>query len=51
MKIDQSFVQAAVRHERDRAILSSVVALGINLGMHTVAEGIEDAQAVDSSSQ
>lgn len=47
LKIDRSIVQAAAHRERDLAILRSVVALGTELGMHPVAEGIEDARTVD----
>src|ERR1700686_4053070 len=41
LKIDQSFI-AAMETERDNcAIVSTVVALGHNLGLQVVAEGVE----------
>jgi diguanylate cyclase (GGDEF)-like protein/PAS domain S-box-containing protein len=47
IKIDQSFVRGLERSKADEAIVSAVVALGRNLGMHVTAEGVEtDQQAV-----
>ncbi len=42
IKIDRSFVSRVMTSAQDRAILESVVQLGLNLGMQVVAEGIED---------
>ena len=43
LKIDALFVQNAIASPRDRAMVSGIVALARQLGMRTVAEGIEDA--------
>ena len=43
LKIDGLFVQNALASERDRAMVSGIVALARPLGIRTVAEGIEDA--------
>ena len=42
LKIDQSFVRDLARDSGDRAIAQSVVALGSNLSIKTVAEGVEN---------
>jgi len=42
LKIDRSFVQRMRDDARDRAIVRSVVDLGVGLGMRVVAEGVED---------
>jgi diguanylate cyclase (GGDEF)-like protein len=42
LKIDQSFVQHMHHDLNDAIIVQSVIDLGHNLGLHTVAEGIED---------
>jgi diguanylate cyclase (GGDEF)-like protein/PAS domain S-box-containing protein len=44
LKIDQSFVRGALANVKDAAIVRSVVDLASNLGMGTIAEGIETAQ-------
>jgi EAL domain-containing protein (putative c-di-GMP-specific phosphodiesterase class I) len=41
IKIDRSFVQDLANNPDDAAILQAVLSLGINLGITTVAEGIE----------
>ncbi|MGE3550894.1 MAG: putative bifunctional diguanylate cyclase/phosphodiesterase, partial [Geobacter sp.] len=41
LKIDRSFVQDLAYHSGDRAIAQSVVNMADNLGMQTVAEGVE----------
>lgn len=43
LKIDALFVQNAIASPRDRAMVSGIVALARQLGMRTVAEGVEDA--------
>ncbi len=43
LKIDRSFVQDMGRAHDDAVIVRSVVDLARNLGLHTVAEGVEDA--------
>ncbi|MBA2644509.1 MAG: bifunctional diguanylate cyclase/phosphodiesterase [Solirubrobacterales bacterium] len=42
IKIDRSFVMGMTQDESDRHIVASTVDLGHNLGLHTVAEGVED---------
>ncbi|MGD0809304.1 MAG: EAL domain-containing protein [Acidimicrobiales bacterium] len=42
LKIDRSFVYHMHRNPNDAVIVQSVIDLGRNLGLHTVAEGIED---------
>ena len=43
LKIDKSFVMRMTTHVKDEAIVRSSVALGRNLGLDVVAEGIEHA--------
>jgi len=42
IKIDKAFIADVERSEESRAIAQAVIALGTNLGMTTVAEGIEE---------
>jgi EAL domain-containing protein (putative c-di-GMP-specific phosphodiesterase class I) len=46
IKIDRSFVQEMAGNTEDVHIVQSVVELGHSLGMHVVAEGVEDQQAM-----
>lgn len=41
IKIDRSFVMMAERNEQARTIVRAVIALGTNLGMPVLAEGVE----------
>ena len=47
IKIDRSFVMGMVEDESDRHIVASTVDLGHNLGLQTVAEGVEDRDAYE----
>ena len=42
LKIDRSFVSNMTTNERDAVIVRSTVELGRNLGLHVIAEGVED---------
>ncbi|WP_181376322.1 sensor domain-containing phosphodiesterase [Novimethylophilus kurashikiensis] len=41
IKIDQSFIKDAAINEKDAAIARTIVALGENLGLDVIAEGVE----------
>ncbi|HLJ32191.1 MAG TPA: EAL domain-containing protein, partial [Ktedonobacteraceae bacterium] len=43
LKIDRSFVQHITEEEANKTIVQSTVAMAHNLGLHVVAEGVEDA--------
>jgi diguanylate cyclase (GGDEF)-like protein len=47
IKIDRSFVMGMTRDESDRHIVASTVDLGRNLGLQTVAEGVEDRESYE----
>ena len=47
LKIDKSFVQAMNSDERNSIIVRSTIELARNLGLRTVAEGIEDGATQD----
>jgi diguanylate cyclase (GGDEF)-like protein len=47
LKIDKSFVLALNVDERNRIIVRSTIELARNLGLRTVAEGIEDLETLD----
>jgi EAL domain-containing protein (putative c-di-GMP-specific phosphodiesterase class I) len=47
MKIDMSFVQQLASNEKDQAIVKSSIALGHDLHLSVLAEGIEDAAALN----
>ncbi len=47
MKIDMSFVRQLARSSQDQAIVESSIELGHDLELMVLAEGIEDAQALD----
>ncbi|BCX89645.1 hypothetical protein MIN45_P2018 [Methylomarinovum tepidoasis] len=47
LKIDRSFVRGITVGSRDRAIIESLIHLSHNLGLQTVAEGVETREQAD----
>lgn len=47
LKIDQMFVRNLASSDESRKIVAAVVGLGKSLGLNVVAEGVEDAPALD----
>ena len=47
LKIDRSFVQNINHDVRSRAIVKSIIDIGINLGYKVIAEGIESSSVMD----
>ena len=47
LKVDRSFVSSMHKSEDDAVIVRSTIALGRNLGLHVVAEGVETKQVMD----
>ena len=43
LKIDKSFITDMTNDDNDAVIVRSTIELGHNLGMHVIAEGVEDA--------
>lgn len=48
LKIDRSFVVRLEKGGRTRAIVASIIALGRNLGMNVIAEGVENEAQLES---
>src|SRR5690606_6756991 len=46
LKIDQSFVMGMQRDRTTTAIVSSIIGLAHNLGVHVTAEGVETQEAL-----
>ncbi len=46
IKIDRGFVKAMFSDERNASIVRSTIQLGHNLGLHVVAEGVEDCDTL-----
>jgi diguanylate cyclase (GGDEF)-like protein len=47
LKIDQGFIKGLPNNQDDVAITSAVIALGHNLGLEVVAEGVETAEQME----
>jgi EAL domain-containing protein (putative c-di-GMP-specific phosphodiesterase class I) len=47
LKVDRSFVSSMDKSEDDAVIVRSTIALGRNLGLHVVAEGVETKAVMD----
>ncbi|EWG98194.1 sensor domain-containing phosphodiesterase [Halomonas sp. BC04] len=48
LKIDMSFVQDMLKSSHDHAIVATIIAMAETLGMHTVAEGVEEAEQAEA---
>jgi EAL domain-containing protein (putative c-di-GMP-specific phosphodiesterase class I) len=46
LKVDRSFVTPLLRSRNDEVIVRATVELGHNLGLHVVAEGVEDGETL-----
>lgn len=44
LKVDQNFIKGIPVNQNDAAITSAIIALGHNLGMKVIAEGVESAE-------
>src|SRR5437764_2440916 len=51
LKVDRSFVTTMAEHDEDAVIVRSTIALGRNLGLRVVAEGVETDSVMDELRQ
>jgi len=51
LKIDKSFVNGVPKDKGDIAICSTIITLAKNLGLHVIAEGVEDKEQADYLAQ
>jgi len=51
VKIDKSFVMDMMSDENDMVIVKSTIDLARNMGLQTIAEGVEDQQVMDKLSE
>lgn len=47
LKIDRSFVARIRQNDKDLALVKGIIQLASSLGLHTVAEGVEDNQSLE----
>ncbi len=48
VKIDKSFIDVMLQSEKDRKIVKAIIKLAQNIGLHVVAEGVEDKEQFES---
>lgn len=51
LKIDQSFIRDMMKNESSRALVKSIIALGKNLNMKIIAEGVEEKEEAAAISE
>jgi len=47
IKVDKSFVMTAMTSQESRMVIKSIVELGRSLGLHSTAEGVDDAETME----
>jgi len=47
LKIDKSFILGIGKNDQDAIITKTIIGLAENLGMHVIAEGVENPRAID----